>query len=101
GQGRTQMRDAGSVFIRDQGVAPWEGNLAAFLIDLNTNIWGENSYQYSTDATQPSRGRAFDDALALLRYRYRTNWKNLLSVSANFGNRGVNAFKNDSVDGYG
>ena len=26
-------------FIRNEGVAPWEINLAAFLADLNTNVW--------------------------------------------------------------
>src|SRR5205814_959143 len=29
----------GDGFLRNQGVGPWEINLAAFLADLNTNMW--------------------------------------------------------------
>ncbi len=65
--------------MRNQGVGSWEINLAAFLADLNTNIWGRdinltaNYYQYneaSTTSPFPNRGYAFQDALALISYRY-------------------------------
>ena len=29
----------GDGFLRNQGVGTWEINLAAFLTDLNTNLW--------------------------------------------------------------
>ncbi len=71
-------------YFRNQGVGSWEINLAAFLADLNTNLnmWGESVgsgvsapaasggyYQYNEPSGQ-NRGHAFDDARALLAYRY-------------------------------
>src|SRR5439155_119992 len=54
-------------FLRNQGVGMWEANLAAFLTDLNTNMWPPyNSpaspapYQYFPDPQAQSRGTAFD-----------------------------------------
>lgn len=104
----SMLLTTGDGFLRNQGVGPWEINLASFLVDLNTNLWQTNAapYQYlwrSTppDYTQPNRGVAFDDALWLLRYRYGGSWGNgLASVRALFGNPGVLAFENDLVDGY-
>ena len=63
----------GDAFRRNQGVGSWEINLAAFLADLNTNIWLQPRYQYNGADSQlglPNVGLAFDDALSLLRYRY-------------------------------
>ncbi|HYG23125.1 MAG TPA: hypothetical protein VEH04_10110, partial [Verrucomicrobiae bacterium] len=61
-------------FLRNQGVGSYEINLGAFLTDLNPNLWNpispNNVYDYRTNATELSRGAGFDDALALLRYRY-------------------------------
>ena len=76
-------------FFRNQGVGSWEINLAAFLADLNTNEWGQavgsgpNApvgsdlyYQYN-EPNLANSGRAFDDALWLLRYRYANNYNSL------------------------
>jgi hypothetical protein len=91
-------------FWRNQGVGSWEINLAAFLADLNTNIWNTNSAPYTYDTTYPAfqnnRGVAFDDATTLLRYRYGRRWNNLASVSQNFGANGANVFRTDYIDGY-
>ena len=59
-------------YLRSQGHGTWELNLAAFLADLNTNIWNPNvgRYDYNTNLTGGSRGVAFLDASELLRYRY-------------------------------
>jgi hypothetical protein len=85
----------GDVFFRNQGVGSWEINLAAFLADLNTNQWGEvvgsypnfpigsaNWYQYDQANPTPSAnvGTAFDDARALLAYRYNNNYSSLYPV---------------------
>jgi hypothetical protein len=63
-------RDIG--FFRNQGVGPWELNLAAFLVDLNTNVWDpvNDFYLYRTNLPgQPgipeSEGVAFRDAWEL------------------------------------
>src|SRR6266566_10070310 len=93
-------------FLRNQGAGTYEGNLAAFLVDLNTNLWppqgspGGLGYFYNTDPAQQSTGAAFQDALWLLRYRYQGNWKTLKTVRQLFGNIGEYSFNNDLVDGY-
>jgi hypothetical protein len=50
-----------SMFFRNQGVAPWELNLAGFFRDLNTNLW--RTYSYSTNGNHS--GIAFEHALNL------------------------------------
>ena len=69
-------------FMRNQGVGSWELNLAAFLADLNTNVWSSASlpnnsyYAYNTPEAEGSfnryynYGNSFQDALALLKWRY-------------------------------
>ena len=69
-------------YLRNQGVGSWEINLAAFLGDLNTNEWlliqppsvRSYYYQYQPDQNQ---GVAFNDARALLAYRYNNNYNTL------------------------
>ena len=48
-----------SQFLRNQGVATWELNLAGLFRDLNTNLW--QTYAYSTNAA--NTGLTFDHAL--------------------------------------
>ncbi len=50
-----------SQFLRNQGVATWELNLAGLFRDLNTNLW--QTYAYSTNAA--NTGLTFDHALNL------------------------------------
>jgi hypothetical protein len=98
---------AGDGFLRDQGVGTWEINLAAFLVDLNTNLWpfsvpntlGFAPYNYFANPAIANTGTAFEDAVAFMRYRYATNWHALASVSTLFTN-GANAFLHDGIDGY-
>ncbi len=97
-------------FLRDQGALTAEINLAAFLADLNTNFWPSYQYIPVTPTENPSQlsnlGLAFEDASALLRYRYNGSLNSLASVSALFpGNgstalNGANAFGQDFIDGY-
>jgi hypothetical protein len=92
-------------FWRNQGVGTWEVNLAAFLADLNTNFWNNQAAPYVYDKSYPgflaNRGTAFDDAVALLRFRYsRTyrpppNGKLLNSIQSGFPGFGY-----DFVDEY-
>lgn len=88
-------------FYRNQGVGGWEINLAAFLHDLNFNAWPGYSY-VTGNVFAPSIGLAFDDALALLQYRYTSNsiLVNPQSVQGYFGADGVRAFTQDYIDGY-
>ena len=73
-------------FRRNQGVGSSEINLAALLVDLNTNIWpgpetallGRYNYETNNPA-QANGGYAFNDALSLLLYRYAGNFNNLVS----------------------
>jgi hypothetical protein len=67
----------GRDYFRNQGVAPWELNLGAFLYDLNTNAWGSGyGYSFPTLFTGPAPtsatigGNAYADAFSLVRYRY-------------------------------
>ena len=112
----------GDNYFRNQGVGSWEINLAAFLADLNTNEWGKiidlpspppfggpvggsGYYQYNRpfDIGTANQGRAFDDARALLAYRYANNYLLLASVDNLYGGAlgsGHFAFLNDNIDGY-
>ena len=96
------------VYFRNQGVGSWEINLAAFLADLNTNKWGQdinqtaNFYQYNQPGSG-NRGAAFDDARALLAWRYANNYNTVASVDQLFGGSsgpGDIAFRHDNIDGY-
>ena len=103
----TPSLTSGDGFLRDQGVGTWEMNLAAFLVDLNTNLWpGPEQitplhYEYFwTNTSVANNGSAFDDAVAFMRYRYATNWHALASISSLFTNYGRSAFLRDGIDGY-
>ena len=99
-------------YFRNQGVGSWEINLAAFLADLNANQWGQvignsingnNTYYYYQYHPNENQGVAFDDARALLAYRYHDNYRSLASVDNLFGGSGSLAdfaFRNDNIDGY-
>lgn len=86
-------------YMRNQGTGPWELNLAAFLTDLNTNVWLPGNYGYNTNGL--NAGINFEDALSILRYRYATNLAILKSVNQLFGGLADNIFRNDGVDEYG
>jgi hypothetical protein len=105
--------DVSDIFIRNEGVGSWEINLAAFLADLNTNKWGQDinqtakyyQYKYDNQGVPPrafNLGSAFDDARALLTYRYNNDFKSLSPVGNLFlfGLNGVAAFSSDNIDGY-
>jgi hypothetical protein len=99
------MSQGSDGFFRNMGVGTWEMNLAAFLVDLNTNIWQPaiDPYRYfalGPTYLQANRGLAFNDALSLLRYRYGNNYRNLSSVQMMFGPKGSTAFLQDGIDGY-
>ena len=83
-------------YFRNQGVGSWEINLAGFLADLNTNEWNTTSpfYQYLQPAF-PNRGLAFEDAFALLSFRY--NHSALPSAFTQFPNSAA-ALVNGPVD---
>ena len=95
----------GDNYFRNQGVGSWEINLAAFLADLNTNQWlptlppNATYYAYNQRGSANS-GHAFEDACALLAYRYTNNYLSLASVDTLFGGPGDIAFRNDNIDGY-
>lgn len=90
-QAATRTLDlANDGFMRNQGVGSWEINLAAFLADLNPNIWlpgtAPNNGYYNYDRLNgfANKGRAFEDAQSLLAYRYNSNYNNLRSVAQLF-----------------
>ncbi len=96
---------AGDTFFRNQGVGSWEINLAAFLADLNTNQWNNSStagpyaYNEANSTPTPNKGYAFDDARALLTYRYDNNYNSLDRVQNLFPNSAT-ALANLPVDVY-
>jgi hypothetical protein len=57
-------------YYRNQGVGPWEMNFAAFLCDLNTNLWPITAAIYSyTNNPGSASGLAFRDAHLLTQAR--------------------------------
>ncbi len=99
---------------RNQGYGTYEINLAAFLADLNTNVWG--NLQYRFDLANPwgagigidpgsGRGQAFDDARSILRYRYNGDHKNLPTLATWLSDplrysRALTAFTTDYIDNF-
>ncbi len=79
-------------FFRNQGVGSWEINLAAFLADLNTNIWSplplpaNNFYAYNEPLGFKNTGIAFDDARALIAYRYNYDYNSQANADSVFNN---------------
>ena len=75
----------GEGFYRNQGVGTYEGNLAGFLADLNTNMWWSNAgtatlqYFYTNNPNFASSGLAFVNANDLLSYRYGSPGYNSLN----------------------
>ena len=100
----TSLNNAQDGFFRNQGVGSWELNLAAFLADLNTNQWlrafppANLYYAYNRPLTGfPNSGVAFDDARALLAWRY--NYTTLAPANAYLFNA-ANVFPYDNIDAY-
>ncbi|HVU08755.1 MAG TPA: hypothetical protein VHG89_09455 [Verrucomicrobiae bacterium] len=90
-------------FMRNQGVGSWEINLAAFLADLNTNQWlpvipPANLYYAYNEPFNNNPGRAFDDARALLAYRYANDFGNLQNADLLFANSP--SLQKDNIDEY-
>ena len=67
-------------YNRSEGVGSWELNLAAFLRELNVNIWDVNSYQYETNRSTSSRGIAFEDADAVWEQRTSGTYDDLIQL---------------------
>jgi hypothetical protein len=94
-------------FLRNQGVGSWEINLAAFLADVNTNQWLSKLppngiyYQYNQPNNSGNQGKAFDDARALLAYRYQNNYLSLKTARLLFPiASGIRVFPFDNIDSY-
>jgi hypothetical protein len=95
-------------FLRNQGALTAEINLAAFLADLNTNFWPSYTYNpvrvangavTENPSTAQNAGIAFEDASALLRYRYNGSLNSLASVGRLLP-VAANPFVQDYIDGY-
>ncbi len=88
-------------FLRNQGVGSYEINLAAFLTDLNTNIWNPavNAYAYDPIIANASKGLGFEDASSFLRYRYANNWKNLTFPLLTRDDSSIDEYANGNVSG--
>lgn len=90
-------RTNGGGYMRNQGVGTFEGNLAAFLTDLNTNIWPTNTYLFRPALATPSVGLSFADADRLFLFRRGTP---LQPRADTFFERST-PFGNDRVDNFG
>src|SRR6185437_7818743 len=64
-------------YFRNQGVGPWEINLAAFLRELNTNTWNALSYRFDPVSSPTVGGYAFGNALSILTNRYQGRFNTL------------------------
>ena len=90
-------------YFRNQNVGTWEINLAAFLADLNTNIWDPQGFGNQYQFRQPNfvnLGFGFQDAYYLLASRYADSYSSQPSVQTLFGANGVNAFASAGIDAY-
>jgi hypothetical protein len=85
-------------FSRNQGVGSWELNLAAFLVDLHTNVWKPGSTTFYRMTTNVASGVAFKDAVGLLQYRYNNSNSNLFTPQQVFGAPAINRWNRDYVD---
>lgn len=92
-----QPRANSDYFVRNQGVGPWEMNLAGFLADLNFNEWGGvNGYQYRPPSSPlANSGTAFNDAVSLLSYRLN---QEVLPSFQSLANPSGNILQRDYVD---
>jgi hypothetical protein len=88
------IKGGGLGFGRNQGHGAWELNLGALLADLNTNFWAD----YRTDFRTNFSGIAFDDAAAILNYRYAA--KPLRAPEDVFG-LAFDQFIGDGIDQWG
>jgi hypothetical protein len=100
-------------FIRNQGFGPWELNLAAFLAELNTNVWfkrpnGSQQYSYGPFPNPTPAGDAFLDADSIV--EFRRNWdpnsRPKVPLAAMFPNAvpplpAAVVFPTASIDAYG
>ena len=85
-------------YFRNQGVGSWELNLAGFLADLNTNQWGlPTFYSYNEPSSFANTGKAFEDAMSLLSYRYNYDYNTLTAANTYFTNSVNYPFE---IDGY-
>ena len=110
GNGQVNPPFIGDNYFRNEGVGSWEINLAAFLADLNTNQWlptmppNATYYAYNQPLNAANTGHAFEDACALLAWRYNNNYYSLASVDNLYGGPlygpGYTSFINDNIDGY-
>jgi hypothetical protein len=109
--GKLQMDPNGADYFRNQGIGSWELNLAAFLADLNTNLyaWG-NSYNYDPIGGFVS-GNAFANAFAFYRYRLNGSFTGtpavdyaynplVLASANNYFQNAANVFPYDNLDEY-
>jgi hypothetical protein len=91
-------------YLRNQGLGSWEINLAAFLRDLNTNIWTALSYTYNPGGSGGVGGFAFRDAFSFLTNRYGIiggRWTSPKSAAQAFaGSQFLNSFPNNQIDLY-
>lgn len=96
-------------FIRNQGFGPWEINLAAFLAELNPDIWypaspSPDAYSYGPFPTPTTSGSAFADAHSIV--EFRRGWdpatRPNISMEAVFPSVTVPPyFPPSSIDAYG
>jgi hypothetical protein len=102
----TSPLSASDGYVRNQGVGPWEINLAAFFADLNTNNWYRDNgqspayYQYNWPfGGAPNLGFAFDDARSLISYRYAGRYDSLQRANTIFGYAAA-PLATDGIDEY-
>ncbi|MCP5521088.1 MAG: hypothetical protein H7A46_06025 [Verrucomicrobiales bacterium] len=93
--GRQSLNGLG--YYRNEGVGPWELNFAAFLRDLNTNVWVQYDYRGLSSPATTDSGL---DAFGFLEHRYANNYATLFSVNQLFGAGAATVFRNDHVDAY-
>ena len=88
-------------FLRNQGFGSWELNLAAFLSEVNPNIWTWNTAgSYLTAAAPSAPSVSWSHAADLLLFRCNTNYANLQSANNYFGAGPIANWPHRTVDGY-
>lgn len=103
-QGKALLPVSDPYYLRNQGFGSWELNAAAFLADLNTNIWNipTDPYVYRTNLPPgappyQSEGAAFRNALEIYNARL-SSFQNLAPAQTVLAN--PLPFLSDSIDAY-
>lgn len=94
------IKEGGKDYNRNQGVGPWEINLASFLYDLNTNLYAWGGLYLYDPFRALVNGNSFMDAGALTAWRYNMSLSSLAPLAHAASDPSARAITRDGYDAY-